>query len=131
MKRFTLLTMLVALLSVTAFAQKGLRLLPMKDALQTSSVKMKVISKEESATPEVVVAPENLTVEDYTLTYTDYYGKPSSGVVKIGFDGNDVYVQGFNSYLPEAWIKGVLADGVVTFAGDQYYGSYGENEMGT
>ena len=283
MKRFTLLTMLVALLSVTAFAQKGLRLIPMKDALQTSSVKMKAIdrkaqpvtnrtrraagdelvtppatatvetwyltggkfyaygssgwtdatsymptinvaidgsdmyiqglaywmpegwikgkidgfmvlfdngqfigedsdgaeymvgsndgetlsdgilfnyseeygvlecvtdylfenakadevapycywtkptfSKDEPAAPEVVVAPENLTVEEYTLTYSDYYGAPSSGVVNVGFDGNDVYVQGFNSYLPEAWIKGVLADGVVTFAGNQYYGIYNE-----
>ena len=286
MKRFTLLTMLVALLSVTAFAQKGLRLLPMKDAPQTSNIKMKAIdrkaqpvanrtrragdelvtppataevetwyliggkfyaygqsgwvdatsdmptiyvaidgddmyiqglaywfkdgwikgkindymvlfdngqfvgedsygpeyiigsndgetlsdgilfnysaeygvlecvtdfllesakadeiaaycywskptfSKEEPADPEVVVAPEDLVVEDYILIYNEYYGAPASGAVKIGFDGNDVYVQGFCSYLPEAWIKGVLADGVVTFAGNQYYGNYyGQYEM--
>lgn len=83
-------------------------------------------SKDEPVAPEVVVAPENLTVEEYTLTYNDYNDIPSSGIVKIGIDGNDVYVQGFNSYLPEAWIKGVLADGVVTFAGKQYYGNYNE-----
>ncbi len=37
--------------------------------------------------------------------------------IQIGFDGNDVYLQGFMYTLPEAWIKGTLNDDhtIVTF----------------
>ena len=81
------------------------------------------------AAPEVVVAPEGLETEEYAMTYTDYYGNDASASVKIGFAGNDVYFKGLNSYLPEAWAKGTLEDGVVTLAGDQYFGAYGGYDM--
>ena len=83
-------------------------------------------SKEEPVAPEVVVVPDGLVAEEYSLSYTDYYGKPASGAVKIGFDNTDVYIQGFCSYLPEAWIKGTLDGTTITFAGDQYFGNYAE-----
>ena len=73
--------------------------------------------------------PEGVEAEEYVMTYTDYYDKDASASVMIGFDGNDVYFQGINSYLPEAWVKGTLAEGVVTLAGGQYFGAYGSYEM--
>ena len=36
-------------------------------------------------------------------------------VVKVAKDGNTVYVQGLVQTMPEAWVKGELADGTVTF----------------
>ena len=83
-----------------------------------------VFTKAEPAGPEVVVPPAGLVAEEYSMTYTPYEGEEASGSIKVGFDGNDVYFQGFCSFLPEAWIKGTLVDGVVTFAGNQYFGKY-------
>ena len=76
-----------------------------------------------------VVAPTGLETEKYVMTYSDFYGENRSVSVKVGFDGNDVYFQGLNSVLPEAWVKGTLADGLVTLAGGQYFGAYGSQEM--
>lgn len=73
----------------------------------------------------VVVAPENLVTEEYTLTYSNYNEEPASGSVFIGFDGNDVYVKGLCGYIKDAWLKGTLNNGTVTFAGDQYFGNFG------
>ena len=86
-----------------------------------------VFTKAEPAGPQVVVPPTGLIAEEYSMVYTPYGGEELSGSasINVGFDGNDVYFQGFCSYLPEAWIKGTLADGVVTFAGNQYFGEFG------
>ena len=81
------------------------------------------------AESEVVVAPDGLETEEYAMTYSDYYGNDASASVKIGFADNDVYFQGLNSYLPEAWVMGTLENGIVTLAGDQYFGTYGSYEM--
>ena len=75
----------------------------------------------ESTEPQVVEAPEDLVVEEYSMTY----GTDGTGSVKVGFDGDDVYIQGFSTYLTEAWVKGTLEGNTVTFASDQYYGPYG------
>lgn len=40
----------------------------------------------------------------------------------VAFDGNTVYIQGLDRYNPESWVKGTLANGVVTFD-YQYSGS--------
>ena len=91
------------------------------------------IIKGEAVQPEVVVAPENLVTEDYIFTsqelsfdeetedpiYEDYEAE-----IKVGFDGNDVYVQGLcaDFYLPEAWVKGEKNGSTVTFTTGQYFG---------
>ena len=51
-------------------------------------------------------------------------------VLQIGFDGDDVYLQGFSVYLPEAWIKGTLNDDFtqVTFP-MQYFGNLYGNDL--
>lgn len=78
----------------------------------------------------VVTPPAGLVTENWTIARYFYDGQSETGeekALQVGFDGNDVYVNGF-SYLMEedAWIKGTLSeDGKsITFASGQYYGSY-------
>ena len=81
---------------------------------------------EAPAAPEVVVAPDGLETEEYAISARNYDDDADvSGSVKIGFAGNDVYVQGLCSYLPEAWAKGTLDGTTITFATGQYFGNYG------
>ena len=81
----------------------------------------------------VVTPPASLVTESYRLNAHIFDG--SSWVVvdrtlQIGFDGNDVYLQGFSVYLPEAWIKGTLNDDFtqVTFP-SQYFGNLYGNDI--
>ena len=93
--------------------------------------------KGEIVEPEPVVAPDELQTVTYTWTgydltfedtdddettenepvYTEF-----SRFVNIGFDGNDVYVQGLCEAFPEAWIKGTLDGSTVTFPTGQFFG---------
>jgi hypothetical protein len=83
-----------------------------------------------------VTPPAGLVTEDWTIARYFYDGGdeyPEEKVLQIGFDGNDVYVQGFSYFSDymedENWIKGTLSeDGKsITFASGQYYGNYNEN----
>ena len=74
--------------------------------------------------PKPVVAPEGLETSEWTVNAMTNFGDPVSGYFNIGFDGNDVYLQGFCHYLPEAWLKGTLDGNTITFPGDQYFGPY-------
>lgn len=83
----------------------------------------------------VVTPPAGLTTEAWTIARYFYDGQSETGeekALQVGFDGNDVYVNGF-SYLMEedAWIKGTLsADGTsITFESGQYYGASGSNDI--
>jgi hypothetical protein len=76
-----------------------------------------------------VTPPSGLVTQTWTFAGYFYDGEddtPTEKPLQIGFDGNDVYVQGIGNYMPEAWIKGTLsADGnSITFASGQYYGAY-------
>ena len=75
-----------------------------------------------------VTPPDGLVTETWTFAGYFYDGEddtPTEKTLQIGFDGNDVYVQGIGNYMTEAWIKGTLsADGnSITFASGQYYGA--------
>ena len=70
-------------------------------------------------TDELVAAPAGLTTESYSLTADGYNGS----LVQVGFDGDDVYVQGIDKNLPDNWVKGTISDGKVTFKGGQYVGA--------
>lgn len=64
-----------------------------------------------------VEAPENLDTETYlfTATYLRYETDENQqeqlvtedyqSAVKIGFDGNDIYIQGISEYAPNGWAK--------------------------
>lgn len=84
--------------------------------------------------PDVVVeVPTGLVTSDWLFTaqkgvfdndgnltgFEDY-----SANLTVGFDGDDVYVQGLCSYLPDAWVKGVKNGNQVVFPTGQYFGEY-------
>lgn len=69
-------------------------------------------------TDKPVEAPVGMAVEQYALTADDFAGQ----LVNVGFFGDDVYVQGLCSTIPEAWVKGTIDGDKVTFATPQYFG---------
>ena len=77
-----------------------------------------------------VVAPEGLVAEEYTYRGTDYFAEEDEDpnvmkTVKVGFSGNDVYMQGIaGPYMPEAWIKGKKVGNKITFRTGQQLGAY-------
>lgn len=76
-------------------------------------------------TDVAVTAPENLDWEDWTLYTSEYFGRK----IKIGFDGNDVYVRGLFNYEggEDFTIKGVVDGDMVKFESGQYMGIYWGN----
>ena len=83
-----------------------------------------VFTKDEPVGPEVVIAPDGLEFAEYAMSYTDYNGNAASSTAAVGIDGNDVYLRGFSSYIPEALIKGTKDGNTVTFPGNQLLGNY-------
>lgn len=77
----------------------------------------------EPFTDEAVPAPEGVTLEDYSLTAEGFAGCQ----VQVGFSGNDIYVQGIDPNLPEAWVKGTISGDKVIFKNGQYLGVEGDN----
>ena len=144
MKRFSLLTLLVALFSVTAFAQKGLHLRPM-EPIQRQAPAIKLIDRQAQAAVnavrhaagELVTPPATANIETwYTVDGTFYIYSASSGwvdytskvsKVNVAFDGTDIYVQGLAYWFPYGWIKGSISEGTATFANGQLVG---EDEYG-
>ncbi len=82
-----------------------------------------------------VTPPSGLeTTTWYTKGHTYYTGSEYrndkeeffKGNVTVGFDGQDVYLQGLFPEYPDAWIKGSVDGGTVTFSGLQLLGADGE-----
>lgn len=73
-----------------------------------------------------VEAPTDLVTEQYSLSATsEFEGNPSiSRLVKLGFYGDEVYLQGISEDLPNAWIKGTMENDIVTFKTGQLLGAY-------
>ena len=74
--------------------------------------------------PQLVTPPEDLVTEEYLFSYVDDEGESHNSSVNVGFDGNNVYIQGFSSFVPEGWIVGTLEGNTITFSGGQYLGDY-------
>ena len=135
MKKFTLLIALCALFSMASFAQKGLRMQPLaKVAQQSLSVKgvnrqaQTAVKNSRRAGEELVTVPEGVSSVPFIMYYSDKQGLEHSKPVNTAIDGNDVYIQGFSEYLPEAWVKGTKDGNSVTFAGNQYMGKLDTEE---
>ena len=91
-----------------------------------------VITHEIPETPDLVVLPEGVEAEDWTIdgTYTDSWG--GNNIVQateVAFDGSDIYVKGLASYFKDSWIKGTInaETGIATFPSGQFVG---EDEYG-
>ena len=74
-------------------------------------------------TDKPVTAPADLVTEQYSLSRYDGYGSNVGGIVDLGVSGNDVYVKGICSDLPDGWIKGTVADGKYIFPNAQFMGA--------
>ena len=91
MKRFTLLTMLVALMSVTAFAQKGLGLRPWQGTVSNPSTAIKGIVRTSqlainkapraASESELVTPPATATVETWYNTDGVLYVNTATGTM--------------------------------------------------
>lgn len=84
---------------------------------------------------DLVQLPDGLTPQQYVLKATSIIYESDGSVggmeavqwpVQVAFKGSsEVYVQGIYQYLPDAWIKGTIDDGYVTFASGQFLGRQG------
>ena len=83
-----------------------------------------VFSTEAPVAPEAVVLPAGVELKEYALVYQNSDKSEGSAAAAVAVDGNDVYFQGFSSFIPEALIKGTKEGNVITFPADQYLGSY-------
>ena len=74
-----------------------------------------------------VTPPAGLQTETWYTHGHFYEGSsvPFRGQVNLGFDGDDVYLQGLFAGYPDAWMHGVINDGIVTFGGMQVLGEQG------
>lgn len=74
--------------------------------------------KMETAKGEPVSLPEGLDIANWVM-FDGYM----NNFVQVAIDGEDFYVNGVDRPLPDAWIKGKIADGKVTFPSGQYLGA--------
>ena len=65
----------------------------------------------------MVELPDGLQIEKWQLisNYTGHY-------VNMAFDGEDVYIQGICTFLPESWVKAKMENGKIVYEGAQYIG---------
>ena len=70
------------------------------------------------ATGQPVTLPEGLETRNWVMT-DDYVNV----FVKAAIDGDDLYVSGLDRSLPDAWVKGRIADGKAVFPSGQYLGA--------
>ena len=105
MKRITLLAILVALFSVTTFAQVTPPATATAETWYTADGKFQVYGR--------------YGWEDYTAMMS---------TINIAIDGSDIYVQGLSYYFKDGWIKGTVSGNTATFEGGQVVG---QDEYGT
>lgn len=105
MKRITRLAMLVALFSVTTFAQVTPPATATAETWYTADGKFQVYGR--------------YGWEDYTAMMS---------TINIAIDGSDIYVQGLSYYFKDGWIKGTVSGNTATFEGGQVVG---QDEYGT
>ena len=144
MKRLSILTMLVALFSVAAFAQKGMKMLPFKGEPLARSTTFQGIARQAQpannvgrrASGELVTPPATATVETWYTVGGKFYVYTSEGrqngiklmpTVNVAIDGSDIYIQGLAYWFKTGWIKGTVNGTTATFACGQFVG---EDEYG-
>ena len=74
----------------------------------------------------MVTLPDGVTTEQRYITGNSESDPNLNYSVTIGFDGQDVYIQGLFQPLPLTWVKGRLSDGVITIERGQFLGYYKE-----
>ncbi len=75
--------------------------------------------KFEKVSDELTKVPAEIQTSVYSLSGDGYSGS----LVNIGFDGDNVYIQGLDKALPESWVKGTVSGDKVTIPNGQYLGA--------
>ena len=65
----------------------------------------------------VETPPANLQTETWVMKYSG-----TGHRVQVGIDGEDMWVKGMATELPDSWVKGVISGKYVSFQGGQYMG---------
>ena len=81
----------------------------------------------EPASTDPIVAPAGLVTETWFVSGQDYSSEslvPFNRTANVGFDGNDIYIQGLCADFPDSWIKGTIDGTTVTFSKFQFQGVY-------
>ena len=73
----------------------------------------------QTVTEQPAEAPEGLVTANYAITAPGIQGSQ----VQVGFQGNDVWVKGIYSNMPDAWIHGTIDGNKATFPNGQYLGA--------
>ncbi len=96
---------------------------PSVSGAQARIERIKINYKDYSS--ELVEVPEGLVAEPYLFNGTDtYQDSEVTFQVRVGFSGDYVYFQGLSELLPQAWVRGTLAeDGTVSIP-NWYLGVY-------
>ena len=69
-----------------------------------------------------VTLPDGAILENFSMMYEDANGNEAGKIVKVAQVDNDIYVQGFSTYVPDGIMKGTISDDKVIFPSDQYLG---------
>lgn len=75
-------------------------------------------------TEQPLQAPEFTSTEAYELTYIDRDNAEVHTQLALGFINDEVWIQGINRWIPEAWIKGTVTETGWEFSMPQYMGNY-------
>ncbi len=106
--------------NVDTFEGSGIGLIYDDDLSWAGYVDWESVYTPFDATP--VELPDGASLEDFSMSYVDGYGNPGGQMIKVAMMNNDVYVQGFSSYVPNGVMKGTISGDKVLFPSDQYIG---------
>lgn len=75
----------------------------------------------------LIEPPTSLQIKSATANSTsEGWGYTEDYPVSVGRDGSTLYICGLLVDFPDAWIKGEINGGLVTFASGQFIGTFGE-----
>lgn len=57
---------------------------------------------------------EGAVTTQYTMTYKNGAKEELTGIAYVATEGDNVWFKGFNTFLPDAWVKGTVKDNIVT-----------------
>ena len=146
MKKITLMTLLFALFSVVAFAQKDVNLTRWQGKVTGPSYSMKGVERNAQSTTtaarrasgETVTPPSTATVQTwYTIGGQFFvYGRfgfedqtAQVPTVNVAIDGSDLYIAGLAHFAPNGWIKGTISGNTVVFPCSTLAGADGDYEF--
>lgn len=72
-----------------------------------------------AVTEKPAEAPAGMTTTDYAITAPGVVGS----IAQVGFSGDEVWVQGLYSNMPDAWVHGTISGDKVVFPNKQYLGA--------